>query len=138
MPGSHCEIYHDGEPQERGAASPSTGLGSVLAGGPGVPTSGRGWACRALSTDRLRSWRRIREAFGDNLAITGHSLGGGLLLQHGADPNTHNGVTRATPHVSALMGKREKQFHDLDQEVTPDVRRGREAVRDWLRRHHVP
>ena len=79
-----------------------------------------------------------REAFGDNLAITGHSLGGGLLLQHGADPNAHNGVTRATPLVSALMGKREKQFHDPDQAVTPDVRRGREAVRDWLRRHHVP
>jgi uncharacterized protein len=119
-----------------------------------------------------------------------------LLLKHGADPNAHNGVTRATPLVSALMGKREKQFRDLlaagadpnaadrtgntplhqaakinepqrvldlleaganpnavnttgatfqhflfrapDQAVTPDVRRGREAVRDWLRRHDVP
>jgi uncharacterized protein len=119
-----------------------------------------------------------------------------LLLKHGADPNAHNGVTRATPLVSALMGKRETQFHDLlaagadpnavdrtgntplhqaakinepqrvldlleaganpnaanttgatfqhflfrtpDKAVTPEVRRGREAVRDWLRMHHIP
>jgi uncharacterized protein len=119
-----------------------------------------------------------------------------LLLKHGADPNAHNGVTRATPLVSALMGKRETQFHDLlaagadpnavdrtgntplhqaakinepqrvldllqaganpnatntvgatfqhflfrvpDKAVTPEVRRGREAVLDWLRMHHVP
>jgi ankyrin repeat protein len=119
-----------------------------------------------------------------------------LLLKHGADPNAHNGVTRATPLVSALMGKRETQFHDLlaagadpnavdrtgntalhqaakinepqrvldllkaganpnatntvgatfqhflfrapDKAVTPEVRRGREAVREWLRTHHIP
>jgi ankyrin repeat protein len=119
-----------------------------------------------------------------------------LLLKHGADPNAHNGVTRATPLVSALLGNRETQFHDLlaagadpnaadrtgntplhqaakinapqrvldllkaganpnatnttgatfqhflfrapDTTVTPEVRRGREAVRDWLRMHHIP
>jgi ankyrin repeat protein len=118
-----------------------------------------------------------------------------LLLKHGADPNAHNGITRATPLVSALMGKRETQFHELlaagadpnaadrtgntplhqaakvnepqrvldllkaganpnatntigatfqhflfrapDKAVTPEVRRGREAVLDWLRMHHV-
>ena len=36
-----------------------------------------------------------------------------LLLKHGADPNARNGVTRATPLVSALMGDREVQFHAL-------------------------
>ncbi|HEY6926246.1 MAG TPA: ankyrin repeat domain-containing protein [Steroidobacteraceae bacterium] len=119
-----------------------------------------------------------------------------LLLKHGADPNAHNSITRATPLVSALMGKRERQFHDLlaagadpnaadrtgntplhqaakvnepqrvldlleaganpraantvgatfqhflfrapDDAVTPEVRRGRDAVRDWLRMHHIP
>jgi ankyrin repeat protein len=119
-----------------------------------------------------------------------------LLLKHGASPNAPNGVTRATPLVSALLGKRETQFHDLlaagadpnaadrtgntplhqaakvnepqrvldlleaganpqaantsgatfqhflfrapDTAVTPEVRRGREAVREWLRIHHVP
>ena len=118
-----------------------------------------------------------------------------LLLKHGADPNARNGVTRATPLVSALLGKRETQFRDLlaagadpnaadrtgntplhqaakvndpqrvldllkaganpsatntmgatfqhflfrapDSAVTSEVRRGREAVRDWLRMHHI-
>ena len=36
-----------------------------------------------------------------------------ILLARGADPNTPNGVTRATPIVSALMGQREQQFHML-------------------------
>lgn len=119
-----------------------------------------------------------------------------LLLKHGADPNARNGVTRATPLVSALIGEREIQFRALlaagadpnaadrtgntplhqaakinepqrvldllkagadpnaanvtgatfqhflfrapDKAVTPEVRRGREAVRDWLRMHHIP
>ena len=36
-----------------------------------------------------------------------------LLLAKGADPNTPNGVTGATPLVSALMGLRERQFRML-------------------------
>jgi ankyrin repeat protein len=119
-----------------------------------------------------------------------------LLLRHRADPNARNGVTHATPLVSALMGNREAQFHALlaagadpnaadrtgntpllqaakinqpqrvldllkaradpnvtntaganfqhflfrapDKVVTPEVRSGREAVKDWLRMHHIP
>jgi len=119
-----------------------------------------------------------------------------LLLQHGADPNARNGVTRATPLVSALMGDREVQIHALlaagadpnaadrtgntplhqaakinrpqrvlellkagaipstanitgatfqwyffqppDKLVTPEVRRGREVVKNWLRIHQIP
>jgi ankyrin repeat protein len=119
-----------------------------------------------------------------------------LLLAHHADPNARNGVTRATPLVSALLGERDTQFHALlaagadpnaadrtgntplhqaakidqpqrvlellkaganpnaanitgatfqyflfqppDKVVTPEVRRGRDAVRDWLRMHHIP
>lgn len=118
------------------------------------------------------------------------------LLAHGADPNAPNGVTRATPIVSALMGEREAQFRALlaagadpnaadrtgntplheaakinepqrvlellqaganpqaanvrgatfqrflfrtrDAVVNDEVRRGREAVRDWLRAHSIP
>jgi ankyrin repeat protein len=119
-----------------------------------------------------------------------------LLLAHRADPNARNGVTRATPLVSALMGGRDTQFHALlaagadpnaadrtgntplhqaakinqpqrvlellqaradpsaanvtgatfqhflfrppDKMVTPEVRRGRDAVRNWLHMHHIP
>jgi ankyrin repeat protein len=119
-----------------------------------------------------------------------------LLLAHHADPNARNGVTRATPLVSALLGGRDTQFHALvaagadpnaadrtgntplhqaakidqpqrvlelleaganpgatnvtgatfqyflflppDKMVTPEVRRGRDAVRNWLRMHHIP
>ncbi len=117
------------------------------------------------------------------------------LLAHGADPDTPNGVTRARPLVSALMGERAEQFRMLlaagadpnaadrmgntplhqaakinepqrvltlleagadphaknvqgagfqrflfktrDALVTDEVRSGREAVRAWLRTHHV-
>jgi ankyrin repeat protein len=119
-----------------------------------------------------------------------------LLLAHGADPNARNGVTRATPLVSALLGGRDIQFHALlaagadpnaadrtgntplheaakidqpervldllnaganpraanvtganfqrflfmapDRIFTPEVRLGRDAVRDWLRTRHIP
>ena len=119
-----------------------------------------------------------------------------LLLAHGADPSARNGVTRATPLVSALLGGRDIQFHALlaagadpnaadrtgntplhqaakidqpqrvlellkaganpsaanvtgatfqyflflppDKMVTPEVRHGRDAVRKWLRMHHIP
>ncbi len=119
-----------------------------------------------------------------------------LLLARGANPNARNGVTQATPLVSALMGERKEQFRALlaagadpnaadrtgntplhqaakinepqlvlellkaganpnatntigatfqrflfrapDKQVTPEVRRGREAVREWLRAHNVP
>jgi ankyrin repeat protein len=119
-----------------------------------------------------------------------------LLLAHRADPNARNGVTRATPLVSALMGGRGTQFHALlaagadpnaadrtgntplhqaakidqpqrvlellqaganpsaanvtgatfqyflfrppDKMVTPPIRRGRDAVRNWLHMHHIP
>jgi uncharacterized protein len=120
----------------------------------------------------------------------------GLLLAHGADPNARNGVTRATPLVSALMGGRDTQFHALlaagadpnaadrtgntplhqaakinqsqrvlellnaganpraaniagatfqhflfllpDKMATPEARRARDAVRNWLHMHRVP
>lgn len=119
-----------------------------------------------------------------------------LLLAHRADPNARNGVSRATPLDSALIGGHETQFHALlaagadpnaadrtgntplhtaakidqpwrvldllkaganpsaenvtgatfqrflfmppDRLMTPEVRRGREAVRNWLRTHHIP
>ena len=38
-----------------------------------------------------------------------------LLLASGADPNTPDGVTGATPIVAALMGQREQQFQMLLQ-----------------------
>ena len=119
-----------------------------------------------------------------------------LLLAHRADPNARNGVTRAAPLVSALLGGRDAQFHALlaagadpnaadrtgntplhqaaktgqpqrvlellkagadpgaanvtgatfqhflflppDKMVTAEVRRGRDAVRNWLHAHHIP
>jgi uncharacterized protein len=36
-----------------------------------------------------------------------------ILLKYGADPNAPNGVTRAMPIVSALMGERKSQFRML-------------------------
>jgi uncharacterized protein len=36
-----------------------------------------------------------------------------VLLRHRADPNAPNGVTGATPLMSALMGNREVQFRAL-------------------------
>ena len=36
-----------------------------------------------------------------------------VVLAHGADPNTPNGVTRATPLVPALMANREESFRRL-------------------------
>jgi uncharacterized protein len=36
-----------------------------------------------------------------------------VMVKHGADPNTPNGVTRVTPLVPALMGQREENFRML-------------------------
>jgi ankyrin repeat protein len=51
------------------------------------------------------------------------------LLKAGANPNAANTTGATFQHFL---------FRAPDKVVTPEVRRGREAVRDWLRMHHIP
>jgi ankyrin repeat protein len=51
------------------------------------------------------------------------------LLEAGANPSAAN-VTGATFQYFLFLPP--------DKIVTPEVRRGREAVRNWLRMHHIP
>jgi hypothetical protein len=51
------------------------------------------------------------------------------LLKAGANPSAAN-VTGATFQYFLFL--------PADKMVTPEVRRGRDAVRNWLRMHHIP